>query len=211
MRSSGTRTLLSLAAALPLLLTSGCVFTVAGAKPPPISAQAPPAAPPRVEHSVGDFAFTLEGGKLVSSHFVGKSLSDEIMAVWTERGYITAAQFVESGTFTRTADYDLTLSGSQYGDSSILMQLLSGLTLTLLPYTVEQNYDLQYVLEDVRSGAKYTASIEADDKAWVQLFLLLALPFGGNGHKETMRRVADHLYEQFRAQGAFQPAVATAR
>ncbi len=193
---------------LPLLLASGCVFTVAGSKPPPISAPPAPAVPPRVEHTVGDFAFTLEGGKVVTSEHVGKMLSSQIMTAWGERGYIAGSHFVDNGNFSRTADYTLTLTGSQYGDSSLFMQFLCGLTMFVIPYTVEQNYDLQYVLEDVRSGTTYSASVQGDDSAWVQLFLLFALPVANNGHQETIGRIADHLYEQFRAQGAFEPVVA---
>jgi hypothetical protein len=40
----------------------------------------------------------------------------------------------------------------------------------------------------------------------VQLFLLFALPVSNRGHEETVGRIADHLYQQFRAQGAFEAA-----
>jgi hypothetical protein len=190
---------------MPLCLASGCVLTVAGPTPPAIEAPAPITFQPRVEHTVGDFAFTLEGGKMVTSEFVGHTLSDQIMKAWKERGYISGAQFVEAGAFSHAADYDLTLSGSQYGESSIFLQILCGLTLFLTPYSVTQNYDVQYVLDDVRSGQHYSATIQGQDKAWVQLFLLFALPVANRGHEETVGRIADHLYQQFRAQGAFQP------
>lgn len=190
---------------LPLWVGNGCVYTVAGTSLPPIQ-PAKPTTPPRVEYTVGDFAFTLEGGKLVTSHFIGKMLSDQLMAAWKERGYVSDAQFVETGAFTGATDQRLTLSGSQYGESSIFMQILGGLTLTLLPYSVTQHYDLQYVLEDVRSGTKYSASVQESDKAWVQLFLLFALPVGQRGHEQTVQSMGDHLYQQLSRQGAFQPA-----
>jgi hypothetical protein len=195
-----------LAYALPLCLASGCAITVAGPTPPAIEPPAPTAFQPRVEHTVGDFAFTLEGGKMVTSNVVGRSLSELIMAAWAKRGYISSAAFVDSGAFTHDADYELTLSGSQYGESSIFLQIVCGLTFFLTPYTVTQNYDVQYVLVDRRGGRHYSAAIQGQDKAWVQLFLLFALPVANRGHEETVGRIAEHLYQQLRDQGAFQPA-----
>jgi hypothetical protein len=201
MRGSRRRWL-SLAPIVALLSASGCAYTVAGTSLKPITPQAP-SFQPRVEHTVGDFEFTLESGKMVTSHYVGRTLSDQIMEAWKERGYIRDAQFVEAGAFTPSADYELTLNGSQYGDSSIPMQILSGLTLMLLPYSVTQNYDVQYVLEDVRSGRKYSAGVQESDKTWVELLLIFALPVAHRGHTETVRNMGDHLYEQFHRQGAF--------
>ena len=197
-----------LAWVLPFCLASGCALTVAGPTPPAIEAPAPTAFQPRVEHTVGDFAFTLEGGKMVTSNLVGRNLSELIMEAWQKRGYISSAAFVDGGVFTHNADYELTLSGSQYGESSIFLQILCGLTLFLTPYTVTQNYDVQYVLDDPRSGQHYSATIQGQDKAWVQLFLLFALPVANRGHEETVGRIAEHLYQQLRDQGAFQPAAA---
>lgn len=83
------------------------------------------------------------------------------------------------------------------------MQLINALTLSLVPYTITQRYDFEYVLEDVRSGAKYLALTQAWDKTWVEPFLILTLPFAGRGHRTTMQRVGDSLYDQFARQGAF--------
>ena len=195
-----------LACVLPLCLASGCAITVAGPTPPAIEPPAAAAFQPRVEHTVGDFSFTLECGKMVTSNFIGRNLSELIMAAWQKRGYISGASFVDDGAFNHTADYELTLSGSQYGESSIFLQILCGLTLFVTPYTVTQNYDVQYMLVDRRSGQHYSATIQGQDKAWVQLFLLLALPVANRGHEETVGRMAEHLYQQLRDQGAFQPA-----
>lgn len=202
--------LLALLLALSLT-TSGCVYTIAGTTPPPIPPPAPPVFKPRVEHTVGDFAFTLEGGKMISSEYAGKLLSERLMKAWVERGYVSDAWFVDGGDFNGTADYQLTLTGSQYGDSSLIAQILCGLTLYLLPYSVTQNYDVRYELEEVRSGRRFAATVQGDDEAWVQLFLLFAFPVAQRGLQETANRMADHLYQQFRAQGLFEapPAAAT--
>lgn len=190
---------------LLVCLVSGCAYMTEGTKLGPIT---PPSnsLQPMIEHTVGDFAYSLEGGKMVTSNYAGKILNEQILNKWKDRKYIRDHNYVESSAFTGKADYNLTLSGSQYGDSSIGMQILSGLTLTLIPYTVTQNYDIQFTLTDVKTGKKYTGSIEESNKGYIELFLLFAFPFGVHNQQEMFERMGDHLYNQLYQQGAFQPA-----
>jgi hypothetical protein len=203
------RRLSALLSLLALLTTSGCVYTMVGTKLPPITPPQP-SFQPSIEYTVGDFSFTLEGGKMITSNFQGRQLSDSIFEAWKDRGYIKDARYVENGGFSGAADYDLTLSGTQYGESSIGMQILSGLTLMVLPYSVTQNYDIQYLVQDAKTGEKYSAAVQESNKTYVELFLVLALPFGQRGQKETIQRMSDHLYDQLYRQGAFQHAAAPA-
>jgi len=189
---------------LALSAICGCQ-TLAGKTPPPIE---PPVGPfqPTVEHTVGDFTFAMAGADMKPSHLDGKLLSKEIMCAWKERGYIRDAEFVDEGEFSGTADYHLTLSGSQHNDSSFLMELLNALTLMFLPYSVTQEYDLHYVLHDVKTGATYQASVQGADKTQIEIFLLLTFPVNPRGHSVTINRMGAHLYDQFYRQGAFQLA-----
>jgi len=186
-----------------LALGTGCITRAGGAlvriEPQP----AAPAAPGRVEQTVGDFAFTLEGGKMVTSNKVGRDFNDEILKRWKERGYVAEFEYVPKGAFTGKADYNLTLSGSQYGESSIAMQVLSGLTLLLIPYTVDQRFDVQYTLEEVRTGRRYGATVADSYHTTVELFLFLVAPVSLRGAHQTLDAIADHLYEQLRSKGAF--------
>lgn len=188
---------------LTICAITGCSYTTEGTKLGPITTQ-PPTFQPKIEHTVGDFSFTLEGGKMITSNFAGKLVNEQMLDAWKERKYIGDAEYVESGAFSGKADYNLILSGSQYGESSIGMQILSGLTLFLIPYTVTQNYDLQYTLTDVKTGKKYSANIEESNKIYQELFLLFALPFGQHGQAAMFERIGDHLYKQFYEKGAFQ-------
>ncbi len=187
-----------------LILSFGasCTYTVAGDTPPPLE-PSPPAFQPTVEHTVAEFSFALGGGDMSTSIFDGRMLGNEIMESWLERGYVRGQQYVADGEFSGTADYRLTLRGSQRGDTSFTMQVINALTLSLVPYTVTQHYDLQYVLEDAKTGAHYTATVQASDKTWVEPFLILTFPFAGRGHLTTMQRVGDSFYDQFHRQGAF--------
>jgi hypothetical protein len=163
-----------------------------------------PAFQPSVEHSVGEFTYVMNTNDPKPSTLDGKLLSKEIMRAWKERGYIREERFVENGKFTGKADYNLTISGGQHNEASFWAQVLSALTLMFVPYTVTQHYDLQYVLEDVHSGATYLAAVEETDESQVELFLLVTFPLASQGHRSTMQAMGDHLYDQFYRLGAFQ-------
>jgi len=187
----------------------GCV-TVAGSQLAPLSTSptAPPVAP-SLQQTVGNFSFHLDGGKMITSNRMGRIINDEILEVWKNRGYIDDSEYVKSSQFTGEADYNLTLSGAAYGESSIFLQILSGLTLLVIPHTIEQKYDIQYTLEDVRTKEKYGASIEASYTQWSQLFLIFALPWSGSGARTTHELMAEHLYDQLLRGGAFEGSMAT--
>lgn len=203
----GGRRWIDVIAAVALAHGTGCVYTTAGNKLPPIT---PPSAAfqPTVEDTVGDYSFTLEGGGMVSANYAGTLVNRQIMDSWKERGYIRRVEAVDTGAFTNAADYNVTLSGTQYGESSILLQIVSGLTLTILPYTVTQNYDIQYTVKDLKSGHTYSASVQDSNEAYVELFLLFLFPLGKRGQEQLMATMGDHLYAQLREQGAFQPPAA---
>jgi hypothetical protein len=201
----GTKRCVRSLAAVALLQLAGCVYTTAGTKLPPLTPPAP-SFKPSVQYTVGDYEFRLVGGAMISGTQAGKLVNAAIMEAWKEKGYVQYATEVDDGRFTNTVDYNVTLSGTQYGESSIFLQIVSGLTLTLLPYTVTQNYDLQYTIEEVRSGNKYSGSAQDSNTAYIELFLLLALPWGQRGQEQLMATMGDHLYSQLTEQGAFRSA-----
>ena len=194
---------------LSLLALSACAYTTEGTMLSPITPQTPPF-PPSVEYTVGDFSYSLEGGKLISSNTAGEALNKKIIDGWKDRGYIRDAQYVDASAFTGKADYDVTLTGSQYGVSSIGMQVLCGLTMFLIPYTVTQHYDLQYMITDTKTGKKYSSGVQEANDTNVELFLLFAMPFAQDGQNAMLKRVGDHLYDQLYRQGAFSSPKATA-
>lgn len=195
-------------AAILSVLCSGCL-TTAGGHLPPISPEKPEAQL-SLQSTVGDFSMTLEGGKLVTSETMGRRLNDQLLRVWKKKGYITEYTNVDKGAFSAEVPNHVTLSGSQYGTSSVVMQVLSGLTLTLIPYTVDTSWDIQYTLEDARKGTRYSAGVE--DSSWtiVDLLLLPILPWSFRGQQETFERMAEHLYQQLHEQGAFRSDAAGA-
>lgn len=193
------RTIITIAATA----LTGCVYTTEGTK---LSSITPPLSEfrPVVEHSVGDFSFTLDGGKMVTSNTVGKALTQQLAKSWKDKKYVSEEKFVGDKKFSGKADYNVLLSGTQYGESSIGMQILSGLTLFLIPYSVTQHYDIQYTLNEPKTGKSYSASVQEANKTYVELFLLFALPFSQSGQHTMIERMGDHLYDQLHRQGAFQ-------
>jgi hypothetical protein len=187
---------------LLLWCASGCTYTVADQTLPDLDV-APAALQPRIEYTVDNFAFAKGNSDLKPYGLEGRLLAQEIATSWHERGYIEEPKFVDAATFSGSAEYNLTLNGTLRAETSFWMQVLNALTLMLAPYTVTQHYDVQYVLEDVRSGEIYGARIQATEKTWVDLLLVLALPFAQRGHRATVERLGEHLYEELQSQGAF--------
>lgn len=173
---------------------TGCI-TIAGGKLDPIETT-PPSAPSSIEYVVGDFEFTLEGGKMVTSNKAGRGLSDAIFTIWKKKGYITDFKYAGESGFTNQTEHRLTLSGSQYGDSSIVAQIFSGLTLFVIPYTVDTKYDIQYVYENTRTGERCSAEAVDSFHTTVELLLFLAAPFSTRGINKTMGAMGDHIYDQ---------------
>jgi len=174
--------------------STGCI-TIAGGKLEPVETTAP-SDPSSIEYVVGDFEFTLEGGKMVTSNKAGRGLSDAIFTIWKKKGYISEFTYAGESGFTNQSEHRLTLSGSQYGDSSIVAQVFSGLTLFLIPYTVDTNYDIQYLYENTRTGARCSAEVVDSYHTTVELLLFLAAPVSLRGASKTMEAMGDHIYDQ---------------
>jgi hypothetical protein len=189
----------------PALLCSGCI-ALAGDQLPDIEPRPLGVPPPSIEQTVGDFSFHLDGGKMITSVKAGRTVNRFILDRWQRRGLITRETYVKSSGFSRKAEYNLTLRGHQEGESSVLLQVLSGLTLFIIPYSVNTKFDLVYTLEHVESGQKFEAEASDSYRTITQLLLFPISPFALGGAQRTYNRLADHIYEQFAVQGAFDPA-----
>ena len=72
-----------------------------------------------------------------------------------------------------------------------------------MPYSITHQYELECLVEDVATGARYSAKVTGTDETWVTLPFLLAFPFKDRGHRAEMENVADRLYGELLRQGAF--------
>lgn len=190
--------------ALPLALsTSGCITTAGGklADIPVVERDA--ASRPAIEQTVGAFSFHLDGGKMVTSNKMGRELNDEILSRWVELGLIESHTYVKSSGFSAGAVYRLTLEGHQEGESNILLQILSGLTLYAMPHYVNTQMQLTYVLENSASGCRFSASSDESYNTVISLLVAPAMPFLGSGRDVSFDRIARHLYAQLDEQAAF--------
>lgn len=191
------------AALLTLCVVGGCTYTVPDEKLARLDVP-PGALRPRMEYTLGSFAFALAGREMAPYSFEGRHLVEELALSWQRRGYVDEAKYVDAAAFSSTADYHLTLNGALRAETSFGMQVLNALTLFLLPYTVTQHYDVECILEDTGSGGMYVARLQTSEKTWVDLLLVLALPWAQRGHLATVDRMGEHLYDQLQRQGAFQ-------
>jgi hypothetical protein len=188
---------------VPALLCSGCLMVGRAVPPPP-----PPPAPataPHIEYALGEFTFQMNEREPIPSHVDARLLAAEIVDQWERRGYVADAERLAADEFSPEAAYHVTVGGSVRAESSFWAELLNALTLTVVPYTVTNHYDLQVAVQPARGGAAVVAGAQTADQTWIGLLLLVGLPFAERGHAEEMARLADVLYAGLLAQGAFAP------
>jgi hypothetical protein len=165
-----------------------------------------PASSPAIEQTVGDFSFHLDGGKMVTSNKMGRELNNEILRRWVASGYIASHKYVKSSEFSGGDPFQLTLEGHQEGESSILLQILSGLTLYLIPHYVDSQMALTYLVENAATGCSFRASVDESYNTIISLWMIPVSPFVADGRDISFARIADHLYLQLAEQGAFDAA-----
>ncbi len=180
---------------------AGCI-TTAGDSLPDLQVEAARSLG-AIEQTVGAFSFHLDGGKMVTSNKMGRQLNDEILNRWRRSGFISGHKYVKSSDFTGQAEYQLTLSGHQEGDSSVFMQVISGLTLLLIPHHVDSQMSLTYSIEHAPSRCTFSASASDSFGTLIGLLMIPAAPFMQGGRTRTYERLANHLYDGLAKQGAF--------
>lgn len=127
-----------------------------------------------IETAVTDFKAHLDGGKMATSHYFGRVEQSSIVNQWKSAGVVDTETFQKGETWSGSADYEVVLTGSQNGKSNIGMQVLSGLTLMIIPYAVDQNYEITIKRRDVKTGEVKTATAKY---RYYQLVSILHLPF----------------------------------
>lgn len=193
------------------LSTLGCITTAGGKLADAPVAERDAASRPAIEQTVGAFSFHLDGGKMVTSNKMGRELNNEILSRWVELGLIEGHTYVKSSGFSAGAAYRLTLEGHQEGESSILLQILSGLTLYAIPHYVNTQMQLTYVLENSASGCRFSASVDESYNTVISLLVAPAMPFLESGRDVSFDRIARHLYAQLDDQAAFSSPPAAMR
>lgn len=97
---------------------------------------------PTIEITVSkDYLYDIDVMQVLTCNKDGRLVNERVVEIlWKDNDYISSFNYVKHGQFTGNADYNLTLSGSHKVDSSTAMQIISGITLTIIPYTVDQEY-----------------------------------------------------------------------
>jgi len=164
-----------------------------------------PMVSPRIETTVSsDYKYDINVMQVITSNKDGRMVNDRIIDIlWTDNDYIADSTYVKLGEFSGNADYNLTISGKHTVDSSTAMQILSGLTLLLIPSSVNEDFDLIYTLENVSTGKVYTASAKETMSTTMWILFLPALPFSLIGSLNTVEHISEHIYQDFVKQGAF--------
>lgn len=161
---------------------------------------------PRLEHRVGAFRLLDAEGNAAESPASGRDLADAILDRWRDRGLIATHADVASAGFSGTADLDLVWNGVRSQRSRAWQRIASLATLGLLPYSIDTTFDVDVVARNARTGERFEAAVSHGYRTTFDLLLVFALPFAPAGENRALDTLADHLFEQLRAKGAFDRA-----
>lgn len=164
-----------------------------------------------IETKVGDFIQRLNREGTNAGPLSNTALANQVIKLimdrWEDLGIV--ADYGKPGEIKGTPDYTLILSGARDEEGSIGLAVLSGLTLMLLPTSSTLTYDLNVELIDNKTSRHYEAKAKNAVTTVMEILFLPALPFSWIGGKHAVDDIADHLYHELHAQGAFaQGAVA---
>ena len=188
-----------------LALLSGCTFACPGnqlADLSPIDCSHPV----RVAHTVDDF--DVVGMKVPLLHASCESLAAQgwnrkILRTWKDRGYVSDFERISKRKPAGNTEYTLTLHGHMYNDNMPLF-LLSLLTYGFIPTCTDRHVVLEYKLTNEETGQDYTAFASDYYREWFGIIFLPLCLKSTEGMTRTQERLADHIYQQFHDQGAFQ-------
>ena len=184
-----------------LLLLAGCIVRPQAALPPITPEHG--GTQPHLENRVGVFRLLDREGTALESPSTGRAVSDAILRRWRARGFIAAHAEGAAAGFSGDADLNLVWNGVRTERASSWARAASLATLGLVPYTVETTVDVGVVAENVRTGETFEAGASDGYRTTWELLLVFAAPFATPGEARTLDALADHLFEQLRAKGAF--------
>jgi len=109
-----------------------------------------------------------------------------------------------AGTSPKPESFGWCLGEPSSLESNIGLQILSGLTLMVIPAYGEQVFDVSVTATRIDlPGKEFVASAKDGIEEWIQILLLPATPFALVADRNTMVRVNDSLLAQLQEQGAF--------
>lgn len=150
----------------------------------------------RVETSVDRFEFRREGGGLLGSGSIGRLQKEVVVTQWIASDRVSGETFREDGTFSGSADYEITFSGSVVGRSNVLWDVVHALTLFIVPTSVDTTLELRVKRRAVATGEVTEATARQRNKTLQSLLFVLVSPFQMTGDYRAARRLADSLYCQ---------------
>ncbi len=156
-----------------------------------------------IEVGFGDFLYQVDGGSIYNSAYVARKLNEDILDCWADCGYVTGFRQRGRSPFKGNADFTLTLTGAVYGESSVLLDVLSTMTLTIIPTAILHEGYLTYELVNTETGEVFAATVEEDMTRTFWLPFILGAPFQDFGQAHAIDKAALHLYKKFADQGAF--------
>jgi hypothetical protein len=163
-----------------------------------------PKVTPQIESSVSKSFRADAPLLLVTNNKYGRILNDMILGHWERQDYISNHEYVKLENFSGTAEYNLTLGGTFDLDENVGLGIISGLTLMIIPDFLTFTYDLEYTLTNVKTGQVYKSKIHERKEEMKWLLFVVIFPISWYQQINYTDMIAEHVYQDFVKQGAFQ-------
>jgi hypothetical protein len=164
-----------------------------------------PKTKPAIGIKVGDFKQYCDGEidtrDIISNEKMGLNCLAGILNPWENGKLIKEFQAV--GKYKKLPDYTLMLNGSIDEDSSTTLNIVSALTLFIIPSYTTASFDLSFVLINNSTKEEFKKNLKTSFTVWKDLIFLPVFPFFWIRMDNRITDKSMFMYHQFNEEGAF--------
>ena len=164
-----------------------------------------PKTKPTIGIKVGDFKQYCDGKldtrNIISNEKMGLNCLAGILTPWKDGKLIKEYQPIEK--YKNVPDYTLILNGSINEDSSTTLNIVSALTLFIIPSYTTASFNLSIVLINNETKKELKKSLKTSFTTWKDLIFLPVFPLFWIRMDNGLTARSMYLYHLLREQGAF--------
>ncbi|HJO93945.1 MAG TPA: hypothetical protein QF753_11130 [Victivallales bacterium] len=164
-----------------------------------------PITKPDIAVKVGDFKQYYNGKidtrGIISNKKMGENCIKGLLDPWMQDKFIN--NFMSEKQYKKTADYTLVLNGKLHEKSSPTLNIISILTLFIVPSYVKTEFDLSLELTDNKTKQVYKQPFKASFTVWKDLIFLPLFPVFWIRMDNRRFDKSMYLYHNFIKQGTF--------
>ena len=160
---------------------------------------------PTIGIKVGDFKQYCDGEidtrNIISNEQMGLNCLAGMLAPWKNGELIKEYQPIEK--YKKIPDYTLVLNGFINEDSSTTLNIVSALTLFIIPSYITASFDLSFVLINNTTKEEYKNNLKTSFTTWKDLVFLPLFPLFWIRMDNRITDKSMYMYHLLNEQGAF--------